>query len=81
MVSMNSPCRTCRIIHPGSYPSIQLFVVYISDGSLTIEMLFLSLADDLAGYNDTNLPNPGDLRIEHACIELDLVDRRAECHR
>ncbi len=51
-------------------PSIEFFVVHVADGGLAVESLFLSLADDLAGYDDADFADALEIRVETTFVQL-----------
>jgi hypothetical protein len=70
-------CR-CGVVHPRLDPSVQLVIAETADRLLAIELLFLCLTDHLAGDCYADVSDPSDFGVQHALVELVLVDRFVE---
>ena len=59
-----------RVIHAGLDPVVQLDVAHSAERSLAVNLVLLGGAHHLAGDNDADLADAGDVRVEEATLEL-----------
>lgn len=58
------------VVHAGLDPQVHVGVGHLAETSLTVDVVGLGGADDVAGDNNANLANAGDVRVEQTTLEL-----------
>lgn len=69
-LTLKSADLSVRVIHAGLDPVVQLDVAHRAQGNLAVHLVFLGSAHHLAGDNDTDLADAGDVGVEQTTLEL-----------
>lgn len=59
-----------RVVHASLDPSVEAVVAHGTQVGLTVHLGLLRCADDLAGDHDTDLTDPGQVRVEESAVDL-----------
>lgn len=59
-----------RVVHPRLDPVVQIGVVHVAQGRLPVDLVLLRGAHHLAGDDDADLADAGDVRVQQAALDL-----------
>lgn len=69
-LTLQSADLSVRVIHAGLDPVVQLNIAHRAEGDLAVHLVLLGSAHHLAGDDDTDLADAGDVRVEQTTFEL-----------
>ena len=69
-LALQSADLSVRVVHAGLDPVVHLDVAHRAERSLAVHLVLLGGAHHLAGDNDADLADAGDVRVEEATLEL-----------
>lgn len=69
-LTLKSADLSVRVIHAGLDPVVQLDVAHRAQGNLAVHLVLLGSAHHLAGDNDADLADAGDVGVEQTTLEL-----------
>lgn len=58
------------VVHAGLDPVLQIGIRHVAEVGLAVNLVVLGSTNDLAGDNDANLTNAGDVRVEQTTLKL-----------
>jgi hypothetical protein len=77
-LTLQSADLSVRVIHAGLDPVVQLDVAQRAERDLAVNLVLLGSAHHLAGNDDANLTDAGDVGVEQATLELLSVESGGE---
>lgn len=77
-LTLQSADLSVRVIHAGLDPVVQLDVAQRAERDLAVNLVLLGSAHHLAGNDDANLADAGDVGVEQATLELLSVESGGE---
>ena len=69
-LTLKSADLSVRVVHAGLDPVVQLDVAHRAQGNLAVHLVLLGSAHHLAGDDDTDLADAGDVRVEQTTLQL-----------